>query len=105
MVPPVARMIDAGAEISIGTDNGMLFPSADIFDELRAMSGLLENQGKDPMLAYTMLVAHGHKVLYKKSLTVDKTGKDADVIAFPCSEKELLQRKEKASVRYGPRRG
>ena len=105
MVPPVGRMIDAGMEISIGTDNGMLFPSADIFDELRTMSGLLEGQHRDPMLAYTMLVAHGHKVLYKKSLTVDKTGKEADLIAFPCSERELLQRKVRASVRYGPRRG
>ena len=105
MVPPVARMIDAGVEISIGTDNGMLFPSADIFDELRTMSRLLEEQGKDPMLAYAMLLAHGHKVLYKKSLTVDKTGKKADLVAFPCSERELLQGKTEASVRYGPRRG
>ena len=105
MIPPVARMIDAGAEISIGTDNGMLFPSADIFDELRTMSGLLEKQGKDPMSAYAMLIAHGHKVLYKKSLTVDKTGKKADLVVFPCSEKELLQGGTEASVRYGPRRG
>ena len=105
MAPPVARMIDAGVEISIGTDNGMLFPSADIFDELRMMSGLLKEQGKDPILAYAMLVAHGHKVLYKKNLTVDKTGKKADLVAFPCSERELLQGKTEASVRYGPRRG
>ena len=76
-----------------------------IFDELRMMSRLLEEQGKDPMLAYAMLIAHGHKVLYKKSLTVDKTGKEADIVAFPCSEKELLQGKTEASVRYGPRRG
>ena len=105
MVPPVGRMVDAGIEMSIGTDNGMLFPSADIFDELRTMSRLLKEQGRDPMLAYAMLIAHGHKVLYKKSLTVDKTGKEADIIAFPCSEKELLQGKTEASVRYGPRRG
>ena len=105
MVPPVGRMMDAGVEISIGTDNGMLFRSADAFDELRTMSGLLREQGKDPMLAYAMFVAHGHKVLYKKNLTVDKTCKEADLVAFSCSETELLQRKEKASVRYGPRRG
>ena len=105
MIPPVGRMVDAGAEVSIGTDNGMLFPSADVFDELRAMSGLLEKQGKDPQLAYAMLIAHGHKVLYKKNLTVDKTDKEADIIAFPCSETELLRGKEKASARYGPRRG
>ena len=104
MTPPVGRMIDAGMDVSIGTDNGMLFPSADIFDELRVMSRLLKDQGKAPELAYSMLLAGGHKVLYKEALTVDKTGKEPDIVVFPCSERELLVGKAE-SVRYGPPRG
>ena len=102
MVPPVSRMLDAGIELSLGTDNGMLFPSADIFDEVRTLSSILDAQGKDPALAYKVVFACGHKVLYDNTLTVDKTGKKADFTAFPCDEKELLAGKAGGSVRYGP---
>ena len=102
MVPPVGRMIDAGAEISLGTDNGMLFPSADIFDEIRVISGLLASQGKDPSVAFGIAFARGHNILYDEPLTLDKTGMRADFIIFPCDEKELIAGNAGSSVRYGP---
>lgn len=102
MVPPVARMMDAGVDVCLGTDNAMLFPSADIFTEARVLSGLLETQGKDPMSAYDVLIACGHKVLYDDPITPHKTGNKADITVFPCTEKELLKGDTKASARYGP---
>ena len=62
MVPPVARMLDAGMAVSIGTDNGMLSPSADIMTEARCLSEILGDQGKDPLRAYALLVVCGHNV-------------------------------------------
>ena len=102
MVPPIARMLDAGADVCLGTDNAMLFPSADIFTEARVLSGLLETQGKDPMAAYAILIACGHKVLYHDPITPHKTGNKADITVFPCTEEELLKGDTKASARYGP---
>ncbi len=102
MVPPVKRMLDAGADISLGTDNAMLFPSADIFDELRVMSSLTGTQTGDPKVAFRTLFACGNKILYGDTLTPHKTGKRADFIAFPCSENELLAGKVGGQVRYGP---
>ncbi|MBO4552560.1 MAG: amidohydrolase family protein [Candidatus Methanomethylophilaceae archaeon] len=102
MVPPVSRMLDAGVSVSLGTDNGMLFPSADIFEELRSLSRLLLEQGRGPSDAFRIALACGHKVLYENPLTVDKTGKRADFIAFPCTEKELLAGAVGGSVRCGP---
>ncbi len=102
MVPPVKRMLDAGADISLGTDNAMLFPSADIFDELRTMSCLTVAQAGDAMLAFSTLYACGNKILYGDTLTPHETGKKADFIAFPCTEKELIAGKVEGSVRYGP---
>lgn len=102
MVPPVARMLDAGVDVCLGTDNAMLFPSADIFTEARVLSGLLETQGRDPMAAYGILIACGHKVLYHDPITPHETGSTADITVFPCTEEELLKGDTKASARYGP---
>ncbi len=102
MTPPVARMLDAGADVCLGTDNAMLFPSADIFAEARVMSGLLTAQGRDPMDIYAILIACGHKVLYHDPITPHKTGNTADITVFPCSEKEILTGNVRASARYGP---
>ena len=102
MVPPVARMLDAGVDVCMGTDNAMLSPSPDIMREARVLSGLLETQGKDPMAAYGILIACGHKVLYHEPITPHKTGIKADISVFPCSEKELLTREKGPSVRFGP---
>ncbi len=102
MVPPVTRMLDAGMAVSIGTDNGMLSPSADIMTEARCLSEILGDQGKDPLRAYALLIACGHNVLYDDSLTVDKAGKWADFTIFPCTEEELLKGTAVASARYGP---
>ena len=102
MVPPVARMLDAGVDVCLGTDNAMLFPSADMMTEARVLSGLLETQGKDPLAAYAIIIACGHKVLYHDPITPHKTGSTADITVFPCTEKELLKGDTKALARYGP---
>ena len=102
MVPPVGRMIDAGAEVSLGTDNGMLFPSADIYDEIRTLSGLLAAQGKGPHAAFDVAFARGHNILYDETLTLDKTGMRADFTIFPCDEYELIAGSMAPSARYGP---
>ena len=102
MTPPIAHMLDAGADVCLGTDNAMLFPSADIMTEVRVLSGLLSVQGRDPMAAYRAVIACGHKVLYHDPITPHKAGSEADLTVFPCSEEELLKGDTKASVRYGP---
>jgi len=102
MVPPLGRMLDAGADVSLGTDNGMLLPSGDFLSEIRVAADILASQGKPRECAFASALACGHKVLYNESLTLGKTGKRADFIAFPCSEDELLARGASGSVRYGP---
>lgn len=102
MTPPVGRMLDAGVDVCLGTDNAMLFPSADIFSEARVLAGLLKEQGKDPLDAFGILIACGHKVLYHDPITPNKTGSTADITVFPCTEKELLTGDARASARYGP---
>ena len=102
MTPPVGRMLDAGVDVCLGTDNAMLFPSADIFSEARVLARLLKEQGKDPLAAFGILIACGHKVLYHDPITPHKTGSTADITVFPCTEKELLTGDVRASARYGP---
>ena len=102
MVPPLGRMLDAGIDISLGTDNGMLLPSGDYLSEIRVAADILESQGKPRECAFASALACGHKVLYNEPLILDKTGKRADFIAFPCGEEELLTKGALGSVRYGP---
>ena len=102
MVPPVGHMLDAGVDVSLGTDNGMLFPSGDFLSEIRVLADILASQGKERKCAFAAALACGHKVLYNEPLTLDKTGKRADFIAFPCAEDELLAKGASGSVRYGP---
>lgn len=102
IVPPVGRMVDAGVDISLGTDNGMLFPSADIFEETRVLAGLFAKQGKSTDRAFSSLLACGHKVLYHDTLTVQQTGNRADIVVFPCKEEEILLAGAPMPVRCGP---
>ena len=102
MVPPLGRMLDAGVEVSLGTDNGMLLPSGDFLSEIRVTADILASQGKPREHAYVSALACGHKVLYNEPLILDKTGKRADFIAFPCREEELLTMGASGFVRYGP---
>ena len=101
-VPPLGRMLDAGIDISLGTDNGMLLPSGDYLSEIRVAADILASQGKDRKSAFASALACGHKVLYNEPLILGKTGRRADFIAFPCSEEELLAGGASGSVRYGP---
>ena len=102
VVPPVGRMLDAGVDVSLGTDNGMLFPSGDYISEIRVLADVLASQGKDRNDAFGIALACGHKVLYNEPLILSKTGKRADFTAFPCSEEDILTGGVPGSVRYGP---
>jgi len=61
-IPPAARMLDNGVEISIGTDNGMLC-EPDMIGEARALSQILQSQGGDPADAWKSLSGFPSKLL------------------------------------------
>ena len=102
MVPPVKRMIDHGITVAVGTDNGMLFPSADIFDEMTAFWSVMSSQGGSKDDAFRSLIAHGRKILYGNSLIEEQTGRRADLIAFPTDSDSILEGDRPKPIRYGP---
>ena len=102
MVPPIKRMIDVGVKVAMGTDNGMLSPTADMFDELSCFWHILSEQGGKPSDAYTSLIAHGCDLLYASSLIGEQTGRKADLIVFPSESDSILRGKRTGRVRYGP---
>lgn len=95
--PPVARMLRAGMNITLGTDNGMLFPSADIFAELGLLGSLSGSALKGTP---AQLVAYVTKLLYDKSSLTAQTGKRADIVAMPYGK--FPASVGKGAVRYGP---
>lgn len=90
MVPPIKRMIDSGISVSVGTDNAMLFPSADIMSELRIFNKILVSQGGNYEDSFISLIAHGKKILYEKSALEEQTGKKAEIVTADCSKEQLL---------------
>lgn len=55
MVPPLARMLDAGIEPAFGTDNAMIC-TPDLGAEVVLASGILGSSGRDPLEAVRILV-------------------------------------------------
>lgn len=102
MRAPVNDMINAGADLSLGTDNAMLTPDRDIFEEMRVFYELLTPLNKERALHLKYLVAGGRKLLYENSSIESMTGKKADLIAIPCQESDLLRNGSKGAVRIGP---
>ena len=62
--PPVARMMDLGVDVAIGTDNGML-RVPDVFSEARMLSDMLFRQGGDAGDAWKTLSTLRGKLLYR----------------------------------------
>ena len=100
--PPIKRMIDNGVEVSLGTDNAMLSPSADIFEEFSAFWSVLSSQGGSRNDAFRSLVAHGCNLLYGSSLIEAQTGRRADLIVFPADSDSVLKGECPKPIRYGP---
>ena len=68
---PVARMIECGADIGIGTDNGMLC-EPDLLAEAMALSSIMTSQGGDAEDVWKALSGFSTKILYRAS----KMGKE-----------------------------
>ncbi|MCQ2053293.1 MAG: amidohydrolase family protein, partial [archaeon] len=99
MIPPVSRMLNAGVCVSLGTDNGMLFPSADIFQEVRVLSEILKAQGRELTDAFSCMYACGHDVMCNNPKI--KTGMKADLVVFCCGVEKVLTGQIKP-IRYVP---
>ena len=61
-VPPVARMADLGADIALGTDNGMI-REPDMAAEASLLVSIAESQGADPSSVLGSLFSLGGKIL------------------------------------------
>lgn len=74
-VPPVARMQSCGADICLGTDNGML-ASPDMAMEASCLLSLLESQGGDGDGVWGSMSNVLGKLLYRQKEIVHPTGTD-----------------------------
>jgi|GEM_PF-182075 len=61
---PVVRMLDNGADIALGTDNGMLC-EPDLVSEAGVLAGIIARQGGDPEDAWKGLSNFTGKLLYR----------------------------------------
>lgn len=102
MTPPIKMMMDCGVSASIGTDNAMLCPHADIFKEFQCFRSVLSAQGGSDDDALSALIAHAWKLLNVKSLIEEQTGSKADLVVFPGSSKMMMSGVPAEPVRYGP---
>ena len=68
---PVVRMLDAGAEVSLGTDNGMLC-EPDLIKESEVLRGLIETQGGDPSDVWGCLSGFACKLLNRTSRMMEE---------------------------------
>ncbi|AMK13594.1 amidohydrolase family protein [methanogenic archaeon mixed culture ISO4-G1] len=59
---PIVRMLDAGVDVAVGTDNGMLC-EPDIVSETRILAGMIAQQGGDPEDAWKCLSVVACKLL------------------------------------------
>ncbi len=66
-VPPIARMVDSGLEMAIGTDNAMLCPP-DILAEARVFASVASGQGCPPSITERALFLGGSKCLITRKI-------------------------------------
>ena len=90
MTPDIKMMIDAGASVSLGTDNAMLCPSADIFNEFGIFWKILSAQGGTENDAFKCLIAHGGKLLYRQFPIKIQPGNDTEPVIVPSSPDRIL---------------
>ena len=106
-VPPIARAEAAGADLVLGTDNGML-RTPDILDEARVFAEAAARQGGDPETAWNALTCLSGKILNRVkdisghivtgSLTVLLTDDYSASAAF-CRGREAVRIDETCKVR------
>ncbi|MCQ2056445.1 MAG: amidohydrolase family protein [archaeon] len=90
MKAPVNSMINAGANVSIGTDNAMLTPDSNIFNEAKIFDKLLSVSNREKGETFRSLIARGRELLHDNSSLETMIGKKADIIAVPCREEHIL---------------
>ena len=78
-VPPIARFVESGVALSIGTDNAMLCPP-DIFKETSAFSMIAREQGCPSDVPYRALFTGGCKCLITRS----RIGMNIGAPVVPC---------------------
>ena len=69
--PPAARAVSLGADVLLGTDNGMLC-APDMFQEASALMAEAEAQGGDPSVAWDVLGACSGKLLNRPTSNIGK---------------------------------
>ncbi|MCQ2086305.1 MAG: amidohydrolase family protein [archaeon] len=87
---PVNSMINVGANVSIGTDNAMLTPDSDIFNEARIFYKLLSVTNREKGETFRSLIARGRELLNENSALEKMIGKNVDIVAIPCREEHIL---------------
>ena len=100
MTPDIRMMIESGASISIGTDNAMLSPSANIFDEFRTFNNILSTQGGSLIDAYRCLIRNGCKLLYHEFSFKFQPGMDADITIIRSSPEDITKRNQILDIRH-----
>lgn len=82
-IPPIRRMLDCGAELSMGTDNAMLC-DPDLRSEASVFAGILRSQGGDARDISDEMVVNGRKIIYGCRELSLRVGMDADLTVLPC---------------------
>ena len=80
-VPPIARMFGCGADVAIGTDNGMIC-RPDMKAEAAAFLDILECQGGDPSEVWKALSLLGGKILNRPKV-ISGAIQQADMMVLP----------------------
>jgi cytosine/adenosine deaminase-related metal-dependent hydrolase len=81
-VPPIKRMMDAGVDIAIGTDNAML-RAPDVRTEASVFFNALMAQGGDPNDVWRPMLEAGRNMLYPAKDIHVRKGAEADLSVFP----------------------
>ena len=89
MTPNIRMMLEQDASVSLGTDNAMLSPSANIFDEFKVFSDILQTQGGSVSDAFECLLKSGCKLLYREFPIEIQPGMDADITIVRSSPEDI----------------
>lgn len=81
-----ARMLELGADVSLGTDNAMLCPP-DMRGEARALADILSSQGGNPSDVWHCLLNGGWKILNRTKIIPVPFGTADTAIVLPCPGK------------------
>ncbi len=90
MTPNIKAMLDSGITVSLGTDNAMLCPSADIFSEFNVFRKILSAQGGNGDDAYRCLFTPESKLLYRQFPIEIHPENDAKVTVVPSSPDRIV---------------